>query len=343
MARKTSTGSEPEIKKNERNISPLEKQLADFEQKCIKEFDVAWVVQQFRPEQNTPSWFRKILTLMLLGWAFYPNRPSIRISLAWQQVNSYQHKLITKKLDRSRIKDYNIELAIQLADKRNNFSKLFVLLGGLNSYKMLSRGELAAWLAEGAKHSGACLVAINIITFLHQKKIIADGKSEASFKTALKLLDQWIKVNVTPRLKEGKKAELYKVLLNPKYGLHVQGMSVKKIENSWRNCRFGIEFLVSLLTLQQSQDWKPIRQSKNQALQDDCLNAYSYIQAYKFNLLPLDDPKFQNVWLSRAKYFSNMLDKRDIPDLALRFTELSESPAPFELVLVDELQAARIK
>lgn len=343
MARKASTVSTPENNNKVGLTGPLEKQLAEFEQKCVKDFDVSWVLQQFRPEQNTPEWLRKILTLMLLGWAFKPLHPEVRISMAWHQMNRHLRRLMNAVLMDVGDTELHIAFVASLMHKRKSHIRVFAALGGFTSFRMLSRSDSSAWLAGSAEESSACFIAVNIITLIHEKKFAGGGKTEPSFNTALHILERWIKAKVTPRLKDEKKAELYRLLLNPEYGLDVPGMSPSTIQSSWTNCRVGIEFLVAFLTLKRGSDWNPIRQSTNISLQGDHLNAYNYIAAGKYHHLPLNDPNFQDLWLRRAKYFSNILDKRDIPALAQRFQGFSESPVNFELVLVDELQAAEMK
>jgi hypothetical protein len=285
-----------------REVTPIVPDyLTAFRKKCVIDFDVSWLIAQLNSNPPTPTWFRTLLTKMLVGWALCPTNKKVRKAMAWHSINQTIHLKAAAK-DSSEEKSYYNSAFIEFFLHRR-FQKIYRPLGGFNSRAIYSYNDIRERIKEAAKNAEYCMPPIDILVNTPPEATKSKSKNQSlrSMKNAKWMLDE---------LHENRDDN---DPFSPSSEYRGKAISSKNFEKYWKTYKQSAEFVAALYCIRNPIVTKTkisTVDKLNRNKSHRSLNMLHELLLGNFDRLPYRNSAFQKELIGRAAYFSQFLTSR---------------------------------
>jgi len=316
----------------ERELKAKANHLRQFSENCVRNFNIAWICTQLSGANDVPSWYKSILTRMLVGWIVSPKSKRLRLALAWHHINDQfdrqahrewnAQKKKRKKSKRIVVEPYYVNAWVQFGAGRQKYRHLYLALGGMNSKIHMSLSEIRRMSSESAAGAKRCLQLIDILTFLQRMGVTATNTEGNAILHDIRKLFKRTNQNM---------------FSNDEYDL--EPIDSKNLENFWPAAHPSAEFWASLYTISLPAP-KVANPTVEKTPVKSTTNALNQIVNKGIYSLPYGNADFQQKLIARAKYFSDALRSRKGIKLGDRFPEeLVPAPANLDIFSTSVLES----
>ena len=320
--------------------------LMSFPKKCVRDFDVTWVISELSSPVQRPAWFRKMLMLMLLGQLFSPSRKLVRKSLAWHYANEIIHHSTLKEI--KAYPTYSWAMIGGAFNHREGIGRIHRPLGGWNSKQKLSWRELRNEMSKAASAAEVCLFTFDVAVSNFESDVNAISAIPMSLSAAQEKIRHWHEFhngrsknqNSTSSKKKYKEifGEVFEGLFRKNTQLLTRSISDPNHKKNWQIYKDNYEFIAALFSMMARKDFTPIKVGRTFD-RPVYKSAMRYVMAGEFDRLPLGNKEFQTQLIGRAKYFSKFMPHKEQRRMNDRFAGVTEIPATLDIVVLEALKS----
>ncbi len=284
--------------------------LRKFGEKCVRNLDEKWICKLLVKKPALPAWYRSIITRMLVGWAIWPQKTSLRRSLAWHELN---HQIHQRTKEAPKLKTSYYTRAVDAFAKAGaEFGRVYGPLGGFYSRPHHSMMQIRDRYSRFAVDAKKCLQIVDILAYLDQ-----NGK-ESNQSRAVEILSD---IGAAHKLDASDPYALKEPFSENSTHSADELLGVKNYGKLFSDCQLSIEFLAALSCIDVKKTILRGKAKDKAYLKGKRLNALDAIIERSVNELPFESRKFQMELVRKAKHFSRFVSWRRTLGPESRFSD----------------------